>query len=249
MSHRHRNAYGKALDNPEPNRAPLKHYEKRECDPDRDLWCQQSWETDRMYGLFTIYRDLGRLRDMPTVADMSGLKETYLRNRMSVHRWIERAKAWDDEQDRIYGVRVTHMRQEMARRHVKAAQGLMDKALRRLAELDLDHISPNVLVLMLDTAARIERAALGLEAGQKSETTIAAVSVTSRSAAGTGEVAQEMRVEVGVLHEQVMSSIHGLVQKLSPEQIAEGYRAIAADAATVEGELAAILPADPTPAG
>jgi hypothetical protein len=176
---------------------------------------------------------------------MSPLSYPYLNRIARRNKWVERAGRWDAEQDRITSIRLQDLREEMAKRHATAAQMLMKKALERLETLDITSISPHALVLMLDTAARIERASLGLETLNKgataAQTTVTVAASTQTDAAGkTG-----MRVEVGVQHDAIMKTLDAMVQRMSPEQIAAGYEELTASAEEATRELNAALPAPP----
>jgi len=214
-------------------------------DPILDAWEKQPTETDRNYGLFQMYRDHGRLRSVTQIAGMSTLTYPSLNRIARRNKWVERAGRWDADQDRISSIRLQDLREEMAKRHAKAAQALMAKALERLATLDVDAISPHALVLMLDTAARIERAALGLETLNKGATS-AQTSVTVAATTATDSSGQsQMRVEVGVQHDNIMKTLDAMVQRMSPEQIAAGYQELTASAEEATRELDAALPAPP----
>ncbi len=231
------------------SRAPevLDALERRELEYDTsiDAWERQPTESARNHGLFLMYRDLGRIRSVAQVAELSPLSYGAMTRIARYNKWVERAGLWDAEMDRIAAVRLADAREEMARTHARAAQKLMAKALERLETLDADSISPHALVLMLDTAARIERAALGLEtlgktAGQPA-TSVTVAATAKTDAAGKPEV----RVEVGVRHDQIMASLEAMVQRMSPEQIAAGYTELIASAEEATRELDAALPAPP----
>lgn len=216
---------------------------KLEIDPSIDAWLQQPGESQRNYGLFTMYRDHGRLRTVAGIASMSPLTYAVCARIARFNKWAERAGLFDAEQDRITAIRLQSLREEMAKTHAKAAQALMKKALERLELLDITSISPHALVLMLDTAARIERAALGLETmkGGAVPTTVTVAATTKTNADGDAE----MRVEVGVQHDRIMASLDQMVQRMSPEQIAAGYEELTASAEEATRELDAALPAPP----
>jgi hypothetical protein len=217
-----------------------------ELSPTLDAWAQQPAERDRNYGLFTMYRDSGRLRSVAQVAGMiDDLSYPTLTRIARYNKWAERAALWDADQDRIMSIRLQTKREEMAERHAKAASALLEKAMERLRSLDVDSISPHALVLMLDTAARIERSALGLEtlgkgtAAQQSTVTVAAT--TKTNAAGQTET----RVETIVQHDRIMGTLDEMVKRMSPEQLAAGYEELAASAEEATRELDAALPAPP----
>ena len=219
---------------------------KIELDPLIDAWQQQPRETPRNYGLFCMYRDHGRIRSVPQIAAMSPLTFASLARIARLNRWVERAGLWDAEQDRITAIRLQDAREEMARKHASAATKLMEKALERLKTLKIDDISPHALVLMLDTAARIERAALGLEVlnrGAAAQTSVTVAATTKTDASGQ----PEMRVEVGVQHDKIMKTLDAMVERMSPEQIAAGYQELTASAEEATRELDAALPAPPPP--
>jgi len=213
-----------------------------ELDPALDAWAKQPGENPRNYGMFLMYRDSGRIRTVAQIADMSPLSYPATTRIARYNKWPERVGRWDAEMDRIAGIRLQDAREEMALRHSAAARKLMEKALERLKTLDVDAISPHALVLMLDTAARIERAALGLETLSKGATAQTSVTV----AASTGAAGQpEMRVEVGVQHDSIMKTLDAMVQRMSAEQITAGYEELTASAEEATRELDAALPAPP----
>lgn len=217
---------------------------KLEYDPAIDAWEKQPTESPRNHGLFLMYRDLGRIRTVAQVATMGPLTYAAVARLARYNKWVERAGLWDAEQDRITSIRLHAAREEMAKSHAKAAQALMKKALARLETLDINSISPHALVLMLDTAARIERAALGLEnmkGGATAQTTVTVAATTKTDDSGNPEV----RVEVGVQHDRIMASLDAMVQRMSPEQIAAGYEELTASAEEATRELDAALPTPP----
>lgn len=215
-----------------------------ELDPLIDAWERQPGEMPRNHGLFLMYRDMGRIRTVAQLAALSPLSFSATARIARYNKWVARAGLWDAEQDRITGIRLQDAREDMARRHSAAARKLMDKALERLKTLDVDAISPHALVLMLDTAARIERAALGLEVLNKGASSAASTTVAvtaSTDAAGKPEV----RVEVGVQHDRIMATLDEMVKRMSPEQITAGYDELTASAEEATRELNAALPAPP----
>lgn len=215
-----------------------------ELDPAIDAWERQPGELPRNHGLFLMYRDMGRIRTIAQLATMSPLTYASVSRIARYGKWVARAGLWDAEMDRIAGIRLQDAREEMARSHSAAARKLMKKALDRLETLDIDAISPHALVLMLDTAARIERAALGLEVlnkGASSQTSVTVAASTQTDAAGK----PGMRVEVGVQHDNIMKTLDAMVQRMSPEQLAAGYEELTASAEEATRELDAALPAPP----
>lgn len=216
-----------------------------ELDPLIDAWDQQKGETPRNYGLFLMFRDMGRIRTIAQLAAMSPVSYSATARVARYNKWTARVGLYDAEQARLAGVRLLDAREDMARRHAGAARKLMDKALERLKTVDVDSISPHALVLMLDTAARIERAALGLEVLNRGATTGQTSVVVAASASTDAAGKPGMRVEVGVQHEKIMATLDAMVQRMSPEQISAGYDELTAGAEEAFRELDAALPAPP----
>jgi hypothetical protein len=216
-----------------------------EYDPLLDPWERQPTESARNHGFFLMYRDLGRIRSVAQVAEMTPLTYGSMTRLARFNKWVERAGQWDAEQDRIQAIRLHDKREEMAVRHAKAASLMMTKALARLETLNIKDISPHALILMLQTAAQIERAALGLEnmrggaAASQTAVTVAATTTTDDN----GQPA--VRVEVGVQHDQIMASLDRMVQRMSPEQLAAGYEELTESAKEALAGIDAALPAPP----
>ena len=218
---------------------------KIELDPLLDAWEHQPGESPRDYGLFQMYRDHGRIRTVAQVAGMSPLTFATCARISRMKRWVERAQRWDAEQDRLSAIRLADARDEMAKRHARAAGLMMKKALARLETLDISKISPHALILMLATAAQIERAALGLD---KNTVAPQQTSVTVSASAQTDEAGKpQVRVEVGVQHDRIMRTLDDMVSRMTPEQLAAGYEELTASAEEAIRGLDAALPAPPPP--
>jgi len=230
-------------------RAPeiLDAMERRELelDPARDAWNQQPNETNRNFGMFQMYRDMGRIRSVAQFAEMSPLTYAATARIARFNKWAMRAGLWDAEQDRLSAIRLLDAREDMARRHSKIARTMYDKALERLKTLDVDAISPHALILMIDTAAKIERAALGLETLNKGASMSPTVTLTTSTSTDATTGKSETRVEVGVQHDKIMSTLDAMVQRMSPEQLAAGYEELTASADEATRALNAALPAPP----
>lgn len=216
-----------------------------EYDPLIDPWERQPTESARNHGLFLMYRDLGRIRTVAQVAEMSSLTYGSMTRLARFNKWVERAGRWDAEQDRLQAIRLHDLREDMARRHAKIAGTMLTKALSRLESLNPKDISPHALILMIQTAAQIERAALGLE-NMKGNAVAGQTAVTVAATATTDEGGKPaMRVEVGVQHDQIMATLDQMVARMSPEQLAAGYQELTASAEEATRALDAALPAPP----
>src|SRR3954464_11577324 len=97
-------------------RAPeiLDALERRELelDPTIDAWDRQPAETPRNHGLFLMYRDMGRIRTVAQLAQLSPLSYTATARISRYNKWVARAGLWDAEQDRIANIRLQDAREE-----------------------------------------------------------------------------------------------------------------------------------------
>ena len=82
----------------------------------------------------------------------------------SRHRWVERAKAWDQEQDRVgCEARLAEIR-KMNERQAKAgllAQGKAIARLNRMTDAEVENLTVSEAVTLLREGVRLERTARG----------------------------------------------------------------------------------------
>jgi len=135
-------------------------------------WERQPGEPARAYGAFCIYRDLPpQERSLLAVARKLGYVRVTGGRRPSVPgriqewstrwRWVERAGAWDDEQDRLAREAQVRAIQEMRERHAREAVALQRKALERLKSMDPEDLSAKDVLWYIVEAAKLERLSRG----------------------------------------------------------------------------------------
>lgn len=124
-------------------------------------WEKQPEETPRAFEAFCVYRDLGPNRSLAKTGQKLGKNLTTIQQWSARYRWVERATAWDQEQDRLAREAAIKARMEMAERHAKAALVLMQKALQKLAKMGPDDLEPADVARFLDLAVKIERLSRG----------------------------------------------------------------------------------------
>src|SRR5690606_16376836 len=129
----------------------------------------------------------------------------YLHKLASTWRWVQRAQAWDREQDRLYSEGLAERRRDMAERHARIASALQAKIVARLQSLDPAARTPNDIARWLEVATRVERLALGLPD-----------STTAHTGPDGGPIQAE-------------------VSQMSEEQRAEFFRALIAEAQSRAG--------------
>jgi hypothetical protein len=144
-------------------------------------WDQQKNESPKAWAAFILYRDMGprertlekvesKLREQngtATPPQPGGKKRRPsggLTAWQSRHRWVERAKAWDQEQDRIgCEARIAEIR-EMNKRQAKAGLLAQSRAIDKLNKMkpdEIEKLTVGEVVALLREGARLERIARG----------------------------------------------------------------------------------------
>jgi len=126
-----------------------------------DPWERRDGEGDEAWQAFQMYRDMGLTRSTAKVGKEL-VKSRDLMLRWSAHwDWVARVQAWDVEQDRVWVLEQKAARRAMARRHVSIAGQFQAAVVERLKTFDSRTMKARDLALLMDTAAKLERAALG----------------------------------------------------------------------------------------
>lgn len=125
-------------------------------------WDRQPHEPEIAYSYFAVYRDLGRTRTVAKAAGEVNKSRDYTHKIAAAWRWVQRAQAFDREQDRMYGEALAERRREMAERHARLASALQSKVVARLQSLDASKLTPADIARWLEVTTRLERLALGL---------------------------------------------------------------------------------------
>jgi hypothetical protein len=121
----------------------------------RDPWERLPGETPRAYEAFRKYRDLGPLRSLSQLTDVS---RSSAHGWSRSHRWHERAQAWDAETHRVEDQRRLEQIRTMDREHQRVARGLIAAAVRSLQ--DVRDLTPHQAARFVDLGTRLERATL-----------------------------------------------------------------------------------------
>lgn len=130
------------------------------------LWERQDGESSRAYQAFVVYRDLGPERSIDKAIAAAGKargNRGHWQRWSSAFRWVDRAAAWDDEQDRIKRAAQAQAVVEMAERHALIARLALQSLQDWLSDrADVGKLSWSSASQLLDIAAKIERNARGL---------------------------------------------------------------------------------------
>jgi hypothetical protein len=149
------------------NRVGLaRHREAHMAGPENDDAVKiEPWERRResrpAFEAFAKYRDMGVKRSTARVAREAGKHKSQIDRWSSAHDWVQRADAFDREQDRVWRLEQHEARREVARKHTRVGAAMLGKAVQRLQSIDVDKLTPNELERWVRTAAELERSAFG----------------------------------------------------------------------------------------
>jgi len=140
-------------------------------------WDRLPEESSKAYAAFSIFRDLGPRRSLdeasrayhgpsPQVTHSSAARgrrgaSGQIRTWAQRWNWTARARAWDQELERVKTSKQLAAIDEMAERHAKEALMLQNKAVERLRQLRPEELKPRETLDFLIEAAKLERLARG----------------------------------------------------------------------------------------
>ncbi len=133
-------------------------------------WERQERETPKSFAAFCVYRDMGpQERTLTKTADVVGKSTSLMDTWSQKYGWVDRAAAWDDEQDRIkreadQKAQIEAIK-EMRKRHTKVAVKMIDKAEAAIDEILAGEIKPADIPRLVDIATKLERISRG-DAGE-----------------------------------------------------------------------------------
>lgn len=158
----------------------------RKTSSEQELWERQPGESSVAYEAFLLYRNMGhepegekKKRRLASVAKKLG-KSLKLMERWSfTWDWVERARAYDNELQRIGMEETRAAIKKMLKDHMTMAQALQKKAMNALLRLDDENLTArNILDYLaqgieLERQARLESAEVGRPASAKGSPGIA----------------------------------------------------------------------------
>ena len=125
-------------------------------------WEQQPKESAKAFEAFALYRDLGPAeRSVREVARRLGKSATLIAKWSSRDEWVERAQAWDAEQDRVRREAMQEEAKRMGERHARLARRVLELAAQKIDQLDPSDLPVHQLARLMAEAAKLERLALG----------------------------------------------------------------------------------------
>ena len=124
-------------------------------------WERQDGETPKQFEAFKIYRDMGEERSITKVANQLSKTRPLLTRWSSANNWVERCRAWDNEQDRLLLLEQRKEIKKMRKRHADIANAMLLKSAKALKVIPDNEIKPSDVAKMVDVASKLERISRG----------------------------------------------------------------------------------------
>ena len=165
----------------------------RKTSNDQDLWERQAGESSVAYEAFLLYRNMShetdgekKKRRLASVAEKLGKSLKLMERWSRTWDWVERARAYDNELQRISMEETREAVRKMLKDHMTMAQALQKKAMTALLRLDDDSLSAKNILDYLAQGIELERQARleAADGGRPSEvkgSTIAALEEPEKS--------------------------------------------------------------------
>lgn len=124
-------------------------------------WERQDGETPKQFEAFKIYRDMGEERSITKVANQLSKTRPLLTRWSSANNWVERCRAWDNEQDRLLLIEQRKEIKKMRKRHADLAYAMLLKSAKALKTIPDDEIKPQDVARLVDVGSKLERLSRG----------------------------------------------------------------------------------------
>lgn len=124
-------------------------------------WERKKSESTKAFEAFQIYRDMGNSRSLAKVGVQLGKSTALMERWSSNYGWVERAHAWDAEQDRISRQAQLEEIKKMRKRHADLANAMLVKAAKAMKSLPDDEIKAQDISRMIDVGSKLERISRG----------------------------------------------------------------------------------------
>ena len=125
------------------------------------LWERQEGESAKAFEAFSTYRDMGAERSLAKVGQALGKTKAMMEKWSTTNNWVERAEAWDREQDRILQKQQIEDIKKMRKRHANVAVAMIAKAAKALQKIPEEEIKAADISRMVDVASKLERISRG----------------------------------------------------------------------------------------
>lgn len=126
-----------------------------------DPWERQEDESTKAYEAFCVYRDMGIQRSVRKVARELNKSETLMARWSTTYNWVDRAAAWDSEQDRVVRQQQLDDIKKMRKRHATLAEDMLLKAAQALKFIPEDEVKASDISRLVEVASKLERISRG----------------------------------------------------------------------------------------
>ena len=125
-------------------------------------WERQDGETPKQFEAFAVYRDMEN-RTIAKVGKQLGKSDTLMERWSAANKWVDRAAAWDAEQDRIARQEQIKDIKKMRQRHAQIATSMIAAAAKGLKEImdKPEEMKPNDVARLVEVASKLERLSRG----------------------------------------------------------------------------------------
>lgn len=127
-------------------------------------WERQPGESPEAWAAFQLYRDATGRRRAHEVALQSRKDESLIRRWSARWGWVDRAAAWDAQQDREWTAERLRQRRLVARRHAEIAMQLQGKGLAKLRDLTTAELTERGALRLIELGMAAEVALYGVAA-------------------------------------------------------------------------------------
>lgn len=126
-----------------------------------DPWERQEGESTKAFEAFCVYRDMGIQRSLSKVSEKLQKSDTLMGRWSRTYDWVERAAAWDSEQDRIIRQQQLDDIKKMRKRHASLAEDMLLKAAQALKFIPEDEVKASDISRLVEVGSKLERISRG----------------------------------------------------------------------------------------
>ena len=124
-------------------------------------WEQQPGEGVKAFEAFNTYMLMGTERSLDKVAYELNKSRGLMAKWSGTWKWVERAAAWDIEQENNARKDQIKEIKEMRKRHAKLATQMLAKVTKRMLKMPEEELTPQDVKAWVETASKLERLSRG----------------------------------------------------------------------------------------
>ena len=124
-------------------------------------WERQPGEGVKAFEAFNTYMLMGTERSLAKVANELNKSTTLMAKWSSLWKWVERAAAWDIEQENLARKDQIEAIKKMRKRHATLATQMLAKVTKKMSKMSADELTPQDIKAWVETASKLERMSRG----------------------------------------------------------------------------------------